>query len=213
MVEISQYNNWISVLINVVFFLFFVLSFLPNIKKRSWRPAGVYGAFIIALFTEMYGIPLTIYMLSAVFGATIGFSEAEGHLLANLLAKLGLWDLNTGVAAVMVLSSLIILLGLWLIIGGWQKIHKSKRLVVDGIYARVRHPQYLGILLITSAFLIQWPTLPTLAMWPILVVMYYRLAKAEEHEMEIEFADEYLEYKRRVPMFLPTLKLSDRGKS
>lgn len=207
MAEISHYGNWILVIVNVVLFLFFVLAFLPNMRRRGWRSAGVYSAFVIALFTEMYGIPLTIYTLSSVFGVSVGFSGAEGHMLANLLAGLGVWDLNVGVAVVMILSTVIILVGLWLIIGGWQRIHKSKGLITDGIYARVRHPQYLGIILITLAFLIQWPTLLTLAMWPILIVMYYRLAKREEREMEAKFAEEYREYKHRVPMFLPSLRI------
>lgn len=204
--DVYHYGNWILVAINVALFLFFVLAFLPHMKRRDWRSAGVYSAFIIALFTEMYGIPLTIYALSSVFGVYVGFSNAEGHLLANLLAGLGVWDLNVGVAVVMILSAVIILAGLWLIIGGWQRIHKSKGLVTDGVYARVRHPQYLGIILITLAFLIQWPTLLTLAMWPILVAMYYRLAKREEREMEVKFAKEYYEYRRHVPMFLPSLR-------
>lgn len=206
MAEVSQYGNWILVAVNAGIFLFFVLAFLPHIKKRSWRSAGVYSAFIIALFAEMYGFPLTIYILSSVFGVSVGLSGAEGHLLANMLARLGLWDLHTGVAVVMVLSTVIILVGLWLIIGGWQRIHKSKGLVTDGVYAHIRHPQYLGIILVTSAFLIQWPTLLTLAMWPILVVMYYRLARREERELEAKFAKEYREYKRHVPMFLPALR-------
>lgn len=206
MAEIYHYGNWILVIINVALLLYFVLAFLPRMKKRDWRSAGVYSAFIIALFTEMYGFPLTIYILSSVFGVSVGFSGAEGHMLANLLARLGVWDLGTGVIVVMVLSTVIILVGLWLIVGGWQKIHKSKGLVTNGVYARVRHPQYLGITLITLAFLIQWPTLLTLSMWPILIVMYYRLAKKEEREMEAKFAEEYREYKRHVPMFLPSLR-------
>lgn len=206
MAEVSHYGNWILVIVNVTLFLFFVLAFLPHMKKRDWRSAGVYSAFIIALFTEMYGIPLTIYALSSVFGVSVGLSGAEGHMLANLLAGVGVWDLSVGVAVVMVISTVIILVGLWLIVGGWQRIHKSKGLVTDGVYAHVRHPQYLGIILITLAFLIQWPTLLTLAMWPILIVMYYRLAKREEREMETKFAKKYHKYKRRVPMFLPSLR-------
>lgn len=204
MIEVSSYNNWLMVAVNIAIFLFFVLSFWPRMKKRDWSSAGMYSAFIIALFTEMYGFPLTIYILSAVFGVTVGFSDAEGHMLANLLSRAGLWDLNTGVLVVMVLSAFIILLGLWLISEGWQKIHKSKELATDGIYAHVRHPQYLGIITITGGLLIQWPTLLTLAMWPILIAMYYNLAKKEEREMEARFAEEYRDYKREVPMFLPS---------
>ncbi len=193
-------------IVNVVLFLFFVLAFLPRMKKRDWRAAGVYSAFIIALFTEMYGIPLTIYALSSVFGVPIGFSNAEGHLLANMLARLGVWELNVGVAVVMAISAIMILVGLGLVISGWQNVYKSKGLITGGIYAHVRHPQYLGIFLTTLAFLIQWPTLLALVMWPILIVMYYRLAGREERELEARFGKKYLTYKRRVPMFLPSLR-------
>jgi protein-S-isoprenylcysteine O-methyltransferase Ste14 len=53
--------------------------------------------------------------------------------------------------------------------------------------------------------LIQWPTLVTAAMWPILMFMYYRLARREEKEMEDHFGDKYVTYRRQVPMFLPRL--------
>ncbi len=204
--EIYHYGNWILVTANVVFFLAFIFAFLPRMKKRDWRSTGIYSAFIVALFTEMYGIPLTIYALSSVFGVSIGFSDAEGHLFANLLSGLGIGDLGTWVVFVMALSTIIILIGLWLIFAGWQKVHKSRGLATEGIYAYVRHPQYLGIILITLALLIQWPTLITLAMWPILFLMYYRLARREERELEARFGKEYSRYKQRVPMFLPSLR-------
>lgn len=204
--EVYQYGSWVIAIVNIALFLCFILVFLPNKKKRDWRSAGIYSAFIVALFTEMYGIPLTIYVLSSVFGVPIGYSNAEGHLLANLLARLGVWNLNVGVVVVMGVSTIMILAGLWLVIGGWRKVYKSKGLVTDGIYAHVRHPQYFGIFLITLALLVQWPTLLTLAMWPILLVMYRRLARREERELETKFGEKYLRYKRRVPMFLPSLR-------
>ncbi len=98
------------------------------------------------------------------------------------------------------------LFGAILVIIGWRRIHGAKdQLVTNGIYAYIRHPQYLGFLLITSGMLIQWITIPTALMWPVLTVLYYRLAKEEEKEMEERFGKDYLEYKHKVPMFIPFL--------
>lgn len=204
MIEEAFYGNWIAVIGSTVFFLVFTLGFLTPIKSRDWRSHGIFTAFIISLFTEMFGIPLTIYFLSSVFGVQVGLSGTDGHMLANLLSRLGVWNLNTGVIIVMIVSTVLIIIGLWLIYQGWKTIHNSKDLVTKGIYANVRHPQYLGIMLITGALLIQWPTLPTLVMWPLLTLMYYRLAKREEGEMEGKYGNRYQKYKHEVPMFLPS---------
>jgi protein-S-isoprenylcysteine O-methyltransferase Ste14 len=54
-------------------------------------------------------------------------------------------------------------------------------------------------------FLLQWPTLPTLVMFPILVVMYIRLARREEHEALAEFGEPYAHYAANTPAFCPRL--------
>jgi len=88
---------------------------------------------------------------------------------------------------------------------GWTLIHTAggKRLVTEGIYARMRHPQYSGMFLITLGFLLQWPSFLTLIMWPILMFAYYRLAMKEEKDVERQFGKAYLDYKKKVPAFLP----------
>lgn len=110
-------------------------------------------------------------------------------------------------ALVMVTSSAVIFLGLFLMSKGWSMIHASSgELVTGGIYKYVRHPQYLGLIILTVGLLIQWPTIITLAMWPVLVLMYYRLARREEMEALEAFREKYVEYKLRTPMFLPSLR-------
>ncbi|MBS7626400.1 isoprenylcysteine carboxylmethyltransferase family protein [Candidatus Bathyarchaeota archaeon] len=149
-------------------------------------------------------MPLTIYFLSSFFGVPLSPDPMHGHLLAATLAILGLWNLEVGVLVVMVVSIVILLVAADLIIDGWRTVyHGEGRLVTTGLYAYVRHPQYLGIILGSIAFLVQWPTIPTLLMFPILVFAYYRLARREEKELTEKFGEEYLSYQKRVPMFVP----------
>ncbi len=201
------YGNWAASLLSIGIFSVFVISFLTPLKKQNWRTLGIYEAFIIALFSEIYGFPLTIYVLSSLFGQTLSFGHAQGHLLGVLLTRAGVMSMEAAWAFVMVTSSIIIFFGLFLMSRGWSSIHSSNGdIVTDGIYRYVRHPQYLGLIVITVGLLIQWPTIITLAMWPVLVVMYYRLAKKEEKEAIEAFRERYEEYERQTPMFLPSIK-------
>lgn len=202
------YGMWPVVVFNILLFLFFVFGFLGPKKKFDWRSMGAFTAFIVALFTEMYGFPLTIYLLSSWMGKSYPvlnpFTHAHGHLW---LVFLGLADSSTAMTILHLVSNLLIFGGLYIMHSGWVLIHSSggKRLVTEGIYAHVRHPQYSGIFLITIGFLLQWPTMITLLMWPILIVAYYRLAMKEERDVEIQFGKAYEEYKSRVPAFIPRL--------
>ena len=201
------YGMWPVVVFNILLFVFFISSFLGSPKKVDWRSMGAFTAFIAALFTEMYGFPLTIYLLSAWMGKSYPvlnpFTHAHGHLW---LVFVGLADSPTAMTVLHLVSNLLIFLGLYLVHNGWILIHASqgKRLVTEGVYAHVRHPQYSGIFLITIGFLLQWPTIITIFMWPVLILAYCRLALREEKEVEKQFGKAYAEYKKRVPAFLPT---------
>lgn len=200
--ELSSYSHWGMAIFMIAFSSLFVFSFIP-LRKRNWKALGITEAFIIALYTEMYGLPLTIYFLSGFLGIRLPSLHLKGHLWATLL---GLGE--GGAIAEMLIGDFVSLLGAGLIIAGWRKIYKarSEDLVTSGAYSRIRHPQYTGIILAAVGTFIHWPTLPTLLMLPILITSYYHLAKKEEEEMERKFGEAYQEYKKRVPMFLPKIK-------
>lgn len=141
---------------------------------------------------------------TTLFRIPLSFGHKAGHLNAVILERLGIMSLEEAWALVMTISSIFIWSGLIIVIIGWRKIYKTKgELETDGIYRYVRHPQYLGLMLITLGMLIQWPTIPTLLMWPILMFAYYRLARKEEKELEDVFGQLYRDYKSRVKAFIP----------
>ncbi len=206
--ESYDYGIWWMVIFNVGIFGVFVVGFLRPKKKYEWRTLGVFAAFIVALFVEMYGFPLTIYIVLSLFGEQLGiadpFQHVNGHLLGTLFGAPEWVKL-----IICQLGGFVMLIGLIVMGKGWKQIHEAKGgLVTDGIYARMRHPQYSGLFLITIGMLIQWPTLITLIMWPVLMYAYYRLAMREEKVVEKQFGEAYRRYRESVPAFVPRFKKS-----
>lgn len=205
------YDLWGSVFFNIfIFSIFTFFAFRPT-NKRDWRTLGVFAAFMVALFTEMFGIPLTIYILTSVLGSKYPVLDPFTHLNGHL------WVALTGGSPIVYsilhpLSNFLIFSGLFIIAFGWKAIHSGNgELVTSGIYSFVRHPQYTGFAFMIVGFLVQWPTIITLAMAPMLLVMYARLAKNEEKKMIELFGEKYLEYCERVPAFFPIF-INNKGK-
>lgn len=205
----TSYGLWSLVFINSAIFIFFAFSFFKPQTKRDWRSFGAFSGFLIALFTEMYGFPLTIYLLSgwlqSRFPGIDWFSHDSGHLLEMIFG----WKSNPHFGPFHLISFALIGAGFILISAAWRILFQAQRggyLAVTGPYAYVRHPQYAGFILVMLGFLFQWPTILTLAMFPLLVFMYARLAISEEQDVRAEFGDAYDQYAKAIPRFLPTFE-------
>ena len=175
----NSYGLWSLVIINSLVFIIFAFSFTKPKTSRDWRSFGGFSAFIVALFTEMYGFPLTIYLFSGwlqtKFPSVDFFAHNSGHLFEDFL--------------------------------GWGgDPHFGPFHIASYILIIFRHPQYVGFVIIMFGFFLQWPTILTLVMFPILVWMYTRLAKSEEKDSQKEFVDQWDEYARKTPAFIPGRK-------
>lgn len=200
------YGLWLLAFVNAAVFIIFALSFTKPQTPRDWRSFSAFSAFLVALFAEMYGFPLTIYLLSgwlqSSFPGTDWFSHDAGHLPEMLFG----WKANPHFGPFHLLSFVLIGAGFWLLSVAWPVLYAAQRagrLATTGPYARIRHPQYVGFVLILTGFLLQWPTILTLAMYPVLIWMYLRLSRSEEAEARARFGAEYDPWARRVPAYLP----------
>ncbi len=201
------YGNWPAVLMITSVFLFFLFFLTRPRRSNEWRGAGLTSAFFISLFAEMFGIPLTIYVLAPLLGVEpTFFGMYESHLWAYLISRTGFISLQAGVYLVMATSTGLILLGFTLLAAGWKEVYRGEgALVTDSIYAKLRHPQYLGLILIAVAFLIMWPTILTILLAPFLIGRYLLLAREEDRELEKEFGEEFKHYRETVPPFIPSM--------
>jgi len=204
----NAYGLWSLVIINSIFFILFAFSFFRPRSSRDWRTFGLYSAFIVALFTEMYGFPLTIYFLSGwladKFPGVDFLSHDAGHLLEVMFG----WRTNPHFGPFHMLSIAFIGGGFWLLASAWPVLYQAvqgNKLATTGPYARIRHPQYVAFVLVMFGFLLQWPTLITLLLFPVLLLVYARLARTEERDTEARFGERWREYASRTPGFIPHL--------
>jgi protein-S-isoprenylcysteine O-methyltransferase Ste14 len=208
MSNLPAYGHWQLVIFNSLFMLVFVFAFFKPTTRRDWRTFGTFFAFVVALFTEMYGFPLTIYLLSGWLGSRFPeinwFSHNSSHLLQTLLG----WEGDAHAGPLHLLSNVLIVGGLFILAASWRVLYRAQKngtMASSGPYAKVRHPQYTAFMVIMIGFLIQWPTLPTLLMFPFLTLTYFRLARREEQVSLDAFGKSYARYMERTPRFLPKL--------
>ena len=212
--DTPAYGLWSLAIINSLVFIVFAFSFARPQSPRDWRSFGAFSAFLVALFTEMYGFPLTIYLLSGWLGAHYPGVDFLTHDAGHLLEMLFGWRGNPHFGPFHILSVVFIGGGFVLLANAWQVLYRAQRermLAIAGPYARVRHPQYVGFVLIMIGFLLQWPTLVTLLMFPILVAMYVLLSLREERESLAAFGDTYRAYMARTPRFIPRFSSGTEG--
>jgi Cu+-exporting ATPase len=200
------YGLWTLVITNSLVFIIFAASFTRTPAGRDWRSLRVFSAFVVALFSEMYGFPLTIYVLSGWLVQKFPGVDFRSHDGGHLLEMMFGWRGNPHFGPFHILSNILIFGGFVLLAEAWTvqfAAQREHRLATAGPYAWVRHRQYVGFVVIMAGFLLQWPTLATLAMFPILVWVYVRLAYREEAVAETEFGDVWRAYSRTTPAFFP----------
>ncbi|MEK7132869.1 MAG: isoprenylcysteine carboxylmethyltransferase family protein [Patescibacteria group bacterium] len=206
----NSYGLWWLVIINSLIFIIFAFSFTKPKTSRDWRSFGAFSAFLVALFTEMYGFPLTIYLFSGWLTKWVPgldpFTHNSGHILEDLFG----WGGDPHFGPFHFASYILIGGGFILLSNAWRVLYRAQSehtLATTGPYAKIRHPQYDGFVLIMLGFLLQWPTILTVTMFPILVWMYTRLARSEETNARKEFGATWDTYAKETPAFIPRRKL------
>lgn len=203
MANTTHVGLWPAAILMIVIASWIFYRYAAPRRWREWAGAGLVQAFIIALYAEMYGFPLTLYLLARYFGLDVS-STKSGNLWASLL---GIGE--AGMTIAMIAGYALVFFGIGILAKGWREVYRATqegRLATSGLYGVVRHPQYTGLLLaLFGEGVVHWPTVFSVGLFPLIVLAYWALARREEKEMVQRFGDAYRDYQRRVPMFVARL--------
>jgi protein-S-isoprenylcysteine O-methyltransferase Ste14 len=198
-------GRWDIVALNVGVFLAVLLPLVLGMRwKVDWgsrsKSLGVYGAFMVSMFVEMYGVPLSFYLTSAALS-----EPASAGYQPDFVVSFTVFGQGFAMTPWKIVGAAITTVGIALVAVGWASLYRTdKEVKTDGIYAYSRHPQYVGIILVVFGWFVHWPTFLTMALLPVLVYFYYKLALKEEEEVRevISDASKYDEYAKGTPRFV-----------
>lgn len=197
---ITHITNWWTTIV-VIGLYGGVLLFLPlNLQARNKNPSYVYLAFVTLSSIEHYGLKLSQHLIHAITGITPGTGIWTGITLLDWIGPIG------GVITVSLIT-----IGITLIVHGWQQIYKrhyqhvrgSSHIVKTGLYRYIRHPQYLGLILLSTGIAASWLTLFTILGPLVILILFVRLAKQEEGELIATYNEEYIQYRQDTNFILP----------
>src|SRR3990167_3391652 len=200
---IARSGVWTLAIIMIVVASWIFYSYFAPRTWHEWAGGGLVQALIIALYAEMYGFPLTIYLLVRFFG--LDRTVLSANLWSTLL---GMGE--TGMIISMVIGYTLLFIGIGLFAEGWRELYRARqenRLATTGLYGLIRHPQYIGLFIgLFGEGVVHWPTIFSVVLFPIIVIAYTVLAYREEKYMLKQFGERYRAYKERTPMFFPGIR-------
>ena len=181
-------------------------------EARKWQSIGPWAAFLfylaIALEVIVMVTPFTAYFYS-IYAPIL--NRLESNPLTAWLTAFFLPHISyTGdpiLTALAYLGPILFGLGMAIFFICAFQVYSAKLLkkgvVSRGLYARIRHPQYLGLGIAGLGLLLYWPRFIIMILYLTMLFVYYLLARNEEWRMEKRFGDSYRSYKARIAMFLP----------
>ncbi len=179
-----------------------------NISKRVAAGSAIFLSFIVAFEIAIMISPFAFFFYAAFnpFLLALNQSWMTRWLTAFFLPHMVVPP-NGALTVLRILGSVFFVAGMlvFFVCAGQVYLGKllKKGVATKGLYILIRHPQYLGLGLAALGLAIMWPRFLTLALFGVMLFLYYLLAKDEERRMINRFGESYIAYINRTGMFLP----------